>query len=346
VRAVVAGVVAVGALALVGVPAGAGAGDPWLALLAHVPDNAAARSFVVLNDYDAAREVVDIEGGGSKQLKFARLTLDGGMAPSELVQTVGREGDALRKELGIPVTSIEREVLAGEAPDTILVLEGGVDRDDVDEATANDDAWSDLRTERRFAGQPYYAWDGEKLHVDRITPVRRLGRGGRVAVDPPLAVWTNTDQAMKESLAASSGDEPSLADDRDVQAVVGALQEAGAYTMTLTDQPPSAGIDTGGPEPLLTPELLALGAAATDGEPALVVVLQQASAADAKENAERLRAIAEDGTSVVSRAPWSDLLEVDDISTDGDLVVARFAADTPRLWLQVVLARDSLIATA
>ncbi len=58
------------------------------------------------------------------------------MTPTELVQTVGSDGDALRKELGIPVTSIERDLLAGEQPDAILVLEGDVDRDTVDDATA------------------------------------------------------------------------------------------------------------------------------------------------------------------------------------------------------------------
>ena len=46
--------------------AGAGQDDPWLALLAKVPDTAATRAFVVLNDYAAAREVIDVEGGGTE----------------------------------------------------------------------------------------------------------------------------------------------------------------------------------------------------------------------------------------------------------------------------------------
>ena len=181
--------------------------------------------------------------------------------------------------------------------------------------------------------------------MKRITPVRRLGRGGRLAVDPPFATWANTDRAMKASLAATSGDEKSLADDPDVEKVVGALQDADAYTMILTDDPPAPGADTGGPQPLVEPELIALGGTASEGQPGLVIVLQQANAADAQENAERLRAIVEEGTSLVTRDPWSERLQVDDISTDGDLVVATLAAETPNIWYAAVLTRDSLLAT-
>ena len=333
------------AAAAIGVaPASAGDGDPWTALLARVPDTAAYRELVLLNDYKGAREAFDVQGKDA-QHRLTRLTLDAGLSPSDLVQTVARDDDALRAELGIPVTAVERELTAGNPPDTILVLDGGVDRDEVDSATARDDTWSDLRKERTHAGQPYFAWDGEDLHVDRITPVRQLGRGGRLAVDAPLAVWTNTDAAMEASLDASAGDERSLADDRDVGRVVDALQDADAYAMALTDQPPAPSADTGGPRPLLTPSLLALGAAADDGDPRLVVVLQQDTPADAKENADRLRAIVEDGTSLVNGRPWRRLLHTDRVRTDGDLVIATFDADTARLWLQVLLARDSLLAT-
>lgn len=326
-------------------PVSAGADSPWLKLLSHIPDTKAMRSQVLLSDYGAAKESVDVEGGGSARDELARLTLDAGLTPSDLVQTVGRDGDALREELGIPVIDIEREVTAGAPPDTILVLEGGVDRDAIDEATADDRTWSDLRRERRASGQEYYAWDGEQLHPDRITPVRGLGRGGRLAVDPPVAVWTNTDAAMKASLTASAGDTKSLAENADVRAVVGALEDADAYGMALTDVPPSPGADTGGPQPLLEPELVAVGAAARDGDPQVIVVLQQASAADAEENATRLRAIAEQGASIVARRPWSELLSIDDITTDGDLVVATFGTESTRLWYQAVLTRDSLLAT-
>jgi nucleotide-binding universal stress UspA family protein len=343
-RAAVGLLVALGTCAVATAPAGAGDGDPWSALLARVPDTAPYREFVLLNDYEEAKEQIDVQGGDARD-KLARLTIDGGISPSELVQAVGRDEDALRDELGIAVAKIDRELTAGNPPDSILVLDGDVDREKVDSATARDDAWSDLRKERSFAGQDYYAWDGEDLHVERITPVRRLGRGGRLAVDPPLAVWTNTDAAMEASLEASAGDERSLADDREISKVVDAVRDADAYAMVLTDQPPSPGVDTGGPQPLLTPSRLALGAAAADGDPELVVVLAQETAADAKENAQRLRSIVEEGTSVVGGRPWSELLRIDDITTEGNLVIGRFGADTPRIWLQAVLARDSLLAT-
>ncbi len=339
--------VAAGASALSVVPAGAGGDDDaWAPLLARVPDTARYRELVLVSDYEAAEEDVDVESGGDARERLASLTLEGGMSPSELVQTLGRDEDALRDELGIPVTGIDRELTAGNPPDAILVLDGDVDGDRIESATADDDVWSDLRDERSHAGQDYYAWDGEKLHPDRITPVRRIGRGGRLAVDPPLAVWTNTDRAMEASLEASGGDERSLADDRELMAVVEAVRDEDAFTMVLTDEAPAPGADTGGPEPLLTPTIIALGATADDGDAGMVVVLRQDSAADAEENATRLRAIAEEGTSDGTRQPWNELLTVDEIETDGDLVIATFDVESPGLWLKVVLTRDSLLATA
>ena len=61
------------AVPFVGSTARAGADDPWLGLLERLPDTADVRSFVVLNDYDAAAECAldcpHLEYGGTIEIR-------------------------------------------------------------------------------------------------------------------------------------------------------------------------------------------------------------------------------------------------------------------------------------
>jgi hypothetical protein len=77
----------------------------------------------------------------------------------------------------------------------------------------------------------------------------------------------------------------------------------------------------------------------------MTMVLAYGDAATARDQAARLQAIAQDGTNL-SADPWSDLITVDKISTKGRLVIGRFRTDTPSLWRDVALRRDSLLATS
>jgi hypothetical protein len=62
--------------------------------------------------------------------------------------------------------------------------------------------------------------------------------------------------------------------------------------------------------------------------------------------ADVVRTRLEDGTSLVSRQRWAELVEGAEVATDGRLVVATGSiAGHPQLWRQLVEARDALLAS-
>jgi hypothetical protein len=83
-----------------------------------------------------------------------------------------------------------------------------------------------------------------------------------------------------------------------------------------------------------------------DDKPRLVVVLVHGSDQAAEENAERLEANVADGTSFITRRPWSDQLTEGDIAQDGQVVVAEFRVENPTLWYRLIFQGDNLLAVA
>jgi hypothetical protein len=91
-------------------------------------------------------------------------------------------------------------------------------------------------------------------------------------------------------------------------------------------------------------QLLRYSALATGATPAFLVIgLAMPTAADAVENARRLRALVESGSSDAARRPWSDLVGVSSIEVQGRVVVAVLSTKVPTLWLSLERAPDSLV---
>jgi hypothetical protein len=91
-------------------------------------------------------------------------------------------------------------------------------------------------------------------------------------------------------------------------------------------------------------QLLRYSALATGATPAFLVIgLAMASAAEAQENASRLRALVSSGSSDAARRPWSDLVGVSSIEVHGRVVVAVLSTKVPTLWLSLERDPDSLV---
>lgn len=322
----------------------AAARDPWRALLGRVPATGTFADSIIVNDYEAARAAGDVERSSDRIHDLLALQEATGVAPSELVRAPG-SGDPLDDELGIRTRDVERDLVAGEPPGDLTILEGSIDPDRVKKAVESDEGFSDALTTARHAGTRYYAW-GERIDPRRRSPLRPTGVGGHLAVAPPYAAWSERAASVEGSIDAAAGDVDSLADDRDLIAAMKALRTRGGYAGFLATSPVAAGADPGGPEPLAPYDALAIGPTLERGnQPQIIVVLAYPDASTARAQAARLRAIAEDGTSVTGTA-WRDVIEIADVEAVGRLVVGRFETDRPTLWLDVVLRRDSLLATS
>jgi len=91
-------------------------------------------------------------------------------------------------------------------------------------------------------------------------------------------------------------------------------------------------------------QLLQYRALATGATPAFLVIgLAMPDAASARENATRLRALVESGSSDTARRPWSDLVGVSSIEVQGRVVLAVLSTKLPALWLALEREPDSLL---
>ena len=333
-------------LGSVGSSAVAGAeSDSWRALLARVPASGTFADSVILNDYAAARAVGDVPRSPDRIHDLLTMEEATGVAPSELFLGQGR-GDPLADELGIRSRDVKADLVAGNPPDELTILQGSINPKRVQRAVESDATFSDLLQTTRYHKQRYYTWGLRRVDPRRRTPLRPLGIGGNLAIDPPFATWSDSSRTVEASIDAAAGKADSLADDRDLTAVADALRSRGAYSGFLTAKEVAPGVPTGGPTPLAPYDALGTGPTLQGaGKPDLLVALAYPDAATARAQADRFRAIAEQGTSVIG-APWSDLVAVDEITPDGRVVVGRFRTEKPRLWLDVALRRDSLLASA
>jgi hypothetical protein len=331
----------------------AGGRAPWSGLLAHIPDQAVYRDSVILNDYDAARAAIGApDPSGSSRERTTQLNglvLEAGLAPNQLFVTA-REPDIV-EELGFRPSAIGRDAAAGIGPKALTILQGdGVDREEIQGAAEADSVWSEELTVKTHAGTDYLSWGGEDIDPKRITPVRRLGQGGRLAIDPPFLTWTTRTAPMKASLEAAAGDKPSLADDRIFQALDAEITDLGAFATFMhegaieleNDERADADV---GPAALLPYEAIATGAGWDDDQPVAYVVLLHDDESDAADNCERLRTGLETGRSVTG-SPWSELATNATVDCEGTVVTATFTPSSPRLWYSAVLQREPLLAAS
>ena len=331
---------------------GSGGDGSLTALLASVPDSSENRRFVVYDDHARARALVAVEppADPTDEDDVGEYLVElSGPEPDDLALNVSSffDGDTLRAatgwavEFGVPVGAMDSTVVAGELPDHIRIADGTFDVERVGDAVLADPFWGDVVVEESYAGRSYLDW-GDDNDFERITAVRPVGQAGQLAVSTDRVIRTNTREGVEAALDAEAGERSSLADDPAFRSVAEALDAAGIHAALLTDEPWSAAIDG---DPLSGVEVIGLGTArSAEGDDELVVVLRAEDADAAARNADGLRAIIENDESLTRQVAWSEVLEIIDLSAEGELTVARLATENNRLFTDVVFARDNLLA--
>jgi hypothetical protein len=327
------------------------------AQLARIPGTPDYRQLTLVADHAAARAAFDLERLGTDasdddvidQLLELGLRAEIGFpALTDLEQT--REQAAFRSELGFHAGSLDSVATSGVPPHTLEVYVGAIERDDVAAAVESDPVWSDELEDEEHLDLPYWAWLGSgEIDRERITVARPLGQSLRVAVvDDGVVLVTHTDEVIDDALEVAAGEGRSLADHDDLGPLADRIDAAGAIAALFTDEPwpihDPAAVD----EPLLPWVALTSAVALDDdGDPSLVVVLAHDDDAAAEENAARLEAIVDDGVSNQTRDPWSEILDAPTVTVDGRFVELRAGVEggAARLWQQLVLVQDSLLAT-
>jgi hypothetical protein len=243
------------------------------------------------------------------------------LLPDRLGPRALADQDAFVDDVGFSLVDVDRYVERSTVPDTVTVFGGDFDRGQIDAALGDDEGgvW--------VAGDP----DGD-LRLDEITPARPLGEPLWLALggDDRLLV-ARTEADMERARAADGGD-GTLAGDEALASLAAALDVYDAYSALLVAGPGLGGLDPAvvlgedAPDALgealedLEPCAGVTGVAtgiADDGRPLLVLAVASASEDAATANGEVLEGVLVDGTDLRSGRPWSDIVEVETVGTEG-----------------------------
>jgi hypothetical protein len=341
--------------------ASTGDGAGLSALLARIP--AGDGGYVQVANWRAAREAAGVDqpgtdADGDDVIDYIRALEEVGLQAASPYELAGR-ATALRDELGFSVVDLDASAAVGEPPDVAVVFAGRIDDGAVRDTVEDDPVFADRLETGEIDGVEYWSWgDEDEIDIRNRSELRTVGESLRLAVVDDGAVLTRRTDTLEDLLAVAAGDARSLADDEDLAAVAGALDERGAIAAVLSDEALSADpvrvLDTRVPRPEVDDGAPALpsyraygsGVAAGDGGPTLVLVLAYGDDDRAQEAAAALQARFDDGTSFATRQPWAELVRDAEVVTDGRLVVATGSIERPNLWLQIVLQRDALLAVS
>jgi len=247
----------------------------------------------------------------------------------------------LTAELGIDPSRVFLAITAGTPPETYQVLEGAFDAAAIDTAVRSDPIWSGLLSTAEHRGVTYYTWGGDfETDLTRVTTVRPLGRGGRLALHAGFLYWVPWTAGMEELIDAGAGAVPTLADDSRLAQAARALAAAGVYSAILTDRPL---VDDAAVSGLV----LGIGGGRDGAGAYWVIVAVHDTAAAAQESAAAVRSVLSEGTILSTGQPWSERVTGFDIKVADEMLVAVVrSAGREGDWLQAYYTRESLLVAA
>lgn len=227
-------------------------------------------------------------------------------------------------------------------------MDGGFAGDRLDEALgeAEDDVW--------VVGDPDA--EGFAVDVENATPARPLGETLWLSLDGSRLTVSKSAEALE---TARAGDE-TLGDDPTLAALADALDAHDTHTALLTR---ARGTVVGGIEPssemcetmaesALTeaPTGVAAGQASDGDDQLVVLALTHADTDAAEADADAVERIFNDGVSLASNQPWTDIVTLQDVEVvDDTTVVATLEATEntpPNLWHRMIENRDGPTAPA
>jgi len=320
------------------------------ASLEQVPASAANddAALIMSGDLDRASEIAGVErpSGSGRDVVTWLQSITGGTVDGERSDVSIMPLDALRlvnaarldeidDELGWSVLDVHTYAGVDDPPGHFAAMTGEFDDDEIDAAQGDreDDIWS---------------LGGKDLSIDpkEISAARPTGGSVRTALHDGLLAESASTPPVRDWL---DGDD-TLADDDTLLAVAKALDDHDVYSSLITRTAGQSSSGTARTTPATTVDaelapfdVIGLGSADDDGQAKAILVYHSADEAAAEHNADALRTILEEGSSVVQGRPFSDLYTVDDIDVDGELVVVTLdLADgrSPQAVLQSILARE------
>jgi hypothetical protein len=335
-----------------------------LDLLDAIPNTDGNRATVNLNHYGRAATAAGLKAypprlaPGKEVTDFARALVDAGIAPADISGFRKLSDiDSWRYEIGFSFEQIEADAYAGSSPATQQALFGAFSVADIDVAVTTDPTWSPVLTRQKYQGVEYYSW-GEELKVDvrRISTVRPLGRGDRMAASGTRIFWAAKDSAMAELISVETGKSNSLTKTESFRQIAGAMEERHAHAAGLTTDAnrfrlkSHPGVDAAlaakiEKESQLPPfEAIGYGAFLDkSGASYIVAIMYYQTKADAKPAATALADRIRTGTSLRTGKPWNEVFKsAFAIVPDGNLVLADIQTNTPSLWRDIFNSGDSL----
>lgn len=250
-------------------------------------------------------------------------------------------------ELGWSLLDVEAVAEVVAPPFRFAVVAGDLDEDTLADA--------DLARD----GDVFSVGVGEDgdIDPDATTAVRPIGAPLRMAAaDGRLAVSTSTG-AVEDWVG---GEAETLADDDDLAAVAAALDDGDVVSAYLARGDfTSTAVALGNPEAaaqaadsLAISEPFAavgIGWASDDGRPVFTVAYAFADEGAAADGSEQVEAAYAEGASLQTRQPLADLVELEEVTTDGAVVVARLTPveeGRPQVLADMLLSRDLPFAHA
>jgi hypothetical protein len=258
----------------------------------------------------------------------------------------------MQAEAGWSVVDVDSFAALTQPPEQMLVASG-----DFDEATLSDDL-----SEVEDGIVTDVEGDDHEQNVTDPTAFSRVGAPTRFAVDDGRIAASSSTDAVRDWLA----DGESLADDDAYADLARALDESEVYAAVIA--PATSGIDPAalivGQEPSAEvlerlvqqledqlPEasydMVGIGWSVDDG-PLVTTAYHFDSEGDAEGSVDELRELYESGTSIQTQRPFSDLLDVEDVESDGTVVtVTTRPAGEGRVDLayDALLSRDTLFVS-
>ena len=282
-----------------------------------------------------------------------------------------QDAPGINPHLGFDLRDVGQSAVAGNPPGQLGVMLGDFDPAATDAALRNCAA-SVPNCEppilQSHAGVNFYSW-GEDLRLDvirRYSPPAfdQLGRGGRIAVLDSHVFYTVESPGMKALIEASLDRRTSLLALEKFRLLAKPMSQLGAHASVLSDQNMSVEDTISkllgnryseeqanqiraqlAATPVLRPYLVfATGEGIDQDGPYMALALVHGSAETAEENVNMLLRRINEASSVLTRQPWSEMVDKASVRAEGRVLLAKLHGRIAGAWAGMVFQRDTLFA--